>query len=246
MKISPESAKQNSKILLYQLGMILLFLYFVMQTIYYIVLTVSEGQTALIFLTFLFAFGLDQCKSFITLGAVYVVVVRRFGFLKENETEWVNKELYAEKKENALPKMQQLILKILETQYFEGFSLFMIAIYAVFILFDLTFADLLNVQAATMEQIDSVFLTFFFVEIWLKVFATSGVFFIDFFNCFDAAIVFLSEILNWLGIIAKGLGVLRLLRVVVITIRKITGNTSKLRHQSKNNNPVDSVIKILQ
>jgi hypothetical protein len=72
------------------------------------------------------------------------------------------------------------------------------------------------------------------------------VFFVDFFNCFDATIVFLSEILNWLGIIAKGLGVLRLLRVVVITIRKITGNTSKLRHQSKNNNPVDSVIKILQ
>ncbi len=108
--------------------------------------------------------------------------------------------------------------------------MFMIAIYAVFILFDLTFADLLNINPYIMERIDSVFLTFFFVEIWLKVFATSGTFFVDFFNCFDATIVFLSEILNWIGIVAKGLGVLRLLRVVVITIRKITGNTSKLRH----------------
>jgi len=40
--------------------------------------------------------------------------------------------------------------------------------------------------------------------------------------------------------------VLRLIRVVVITIRKITGNTSKLRHQTKNLNPVESVITLLQ
>lgn len=49
-------------------------------------------------------------------------------------------------------------------------------------------------------------------------------FLLDPFNCFDAAIVLISEILNLMGIIAKGLGVLRLIRVVVITIRKITGN----------------------
>ena len=68
---------------------------------------------------------------------------------------------------------------------------------------------------------------------------------VDVFNAFDACIVLISEVLNIIGIIAKGLGVLRLIRVVVITIRKITGNTSKLRHQSKNLNPVESVIKIL-
>jgi hypothetical protein len=68
----------------------------------------------------------------------------------------------------------------------------------------------------------------------------------DFFNFFDAAIVLTSEVFNLLGITAKGLGVLRLIRVVVLTIRRITGNTSKLRHQNKNLNPVDSVIKILQ
>ena len=37
-----------------------------------------------------------------------------------------------------------------------------------------------------------------------------------------------------------------MLRVVVITIRKITGNQSKLRHQSKLKDPVESVIKILR
>ena len=55
-------------------------------------------------------------------------------------------------------------------------------------------------------------------------------FLFDIFNAFDATVVIVSEVLNIMGIVAKGLGVLRLLRVVVITIRKITGNQSKLRH----------------
>lgn len=64
----------------------------------------------------------------------------------------------------------------------------------------------------------------------LKTFASNMMFLLDKFNIFDAAVVLISEILNLMDIMAKGLGVLRLLRVVVITIRKITGNTSKLRH----------------
>lgn len=67
----------------------------------------------------------------------------------------------------------------------------------------------------------------------------------DGFNLFDAVIVIASWVLMINGITFKGLGVLRLIRVVVITIRSITGNKSRLRH-SKQNNPVDSVINILK
>ena len=81
-----------------------------------------------------------------------------------------------------------------------------------------------------LAQIDNVFLTLFFIEIILKTFASNLMFRFDIFNAFDAAVVIISEVLNILGIIAKGLGVLRLLRVVVITIRKITNNQSKFRH----------------
>lgn len=97
-----------------------------------------------------------------------------------------------------------------------------------------------------LAQIDNVFLTLFFIEIILKTFASNLMFLLDMFNAFDAIVVIVSEVLNLMGIVAKGLGVLRLLRVVVITIRKITGNQSKLRHKAKLANPVDSVIKILQ
>lgn len=226
--------------------MTLLFTYFCLQTVYFITMTITQGQACLVFVTFSFAFIVDQIKSFGTLSLIYVVIVRRFGFLKENEKEWINKDVYEEKTETAIPRLKNFILKLLESRLVEGFSMFMISIYAVFILFDLTFSDLLATDPYVMAQIDSAFLTFFFVEILLKAFASSGMYFVDFFNCFDAIIVLVSEILNLMGIVAKGLGVLRLIRVVVITVRKITGNQSKLRHQSKNNNPVDSVIKILQ
>jgi len=82
---------------------------------------------------------------------VYVIVVRRFGFLKENEKEWLNKEVYADKKEVAIPKIKNFILKLLESTIVEGFSMFMISIYAVFILFDLTFSDILNTDPLIMS-----------------------------------------------------------------------------------------------
>lgn len=100
----------------------------------------------------------------------------------------------------------------------------LISVYTVYVLFQLTIADIFNVPESLLAQIDNVFLTLFFIEIVLKTFASNLMFLFDVFNAFDAAVVIISEVLNILGIVAKGLGVLRLLRVVVITIRKITGN----------------------
>ena len=127
----------------------------------------------------------------------------------------------------------------------EFISFFTISAYSVFILFDLGFTEIFPVQRSTMNLIDFMFLNVFALEIGLKTFASSGMFLIDAFNTFDAIIVFMSWVLMIFGITAKGLGVLRLIRVVVIIIRSITDKKSKLRHQSKNNNPLDSVIKIL-
>lgn len=82
-----------------------------------------------------------------------------------------------------------------------------------------------------LSQIDTYFLSFFLTEIILKSFASNLMYlFSDKFNCFDAAIVIISVTLNVMGFIIPGLGALRLVRVVVIILKKITGNQSKLRH----------------
>ncbi len=122
-------------------------------------------------------------------------------------------------------------MKALESQYFENVSLFLISLYTIFIIFWLTLADLIPFMSDTfLSKIDTTFLALFLAEIILKTFASNLWFLIDKFNMFDATIVIISFALNMAGIIAKGLGVLRLVRVVVITIWKITGNTNKLRH----------------
>jgi len=123
-----------------------------------------------------------------------------------------------------LPRLQIFCLKSLESTTFEMVSMGLISVYTIFVLFQLTVADIFGIPDSLLAQIDNVFLSLFFAEIILKTFASNLMFLIDIFNAFDATVVILSEVLNIMGIVAKGLGVLRLLRVVVITIRKITGN----------------------
>jgi len=99
------------------------------------------------------------------------------------------------------------------------------------------------IESDLLNFIDGIFLIFFMVEIIMKTFASNMMYLTeDCFNMFDASIVMASVILNRIGINVGGLSVLRLVRVVVIILRKITGNTSKLRHQNKYNNPVEAVI----
>lgn len=75
-------------------------MFFVFQTIKWITETISYGRIALIFITFVYAFIIDQVKQIVILGLVYQIIVKRFGFLKENEKEWLDRATLPEKTEN--------------------------------------------------------------------------------------------------------------------------------------------------
>ena len=128
--------------------------------------------------------------------------------------------------------------------------MFVIAIYTFFTLFWLTHSGFLRegvepVDNTILGEIDAFFLWFFLIEIMLKSFASSLMYLRDSFNMFDFFIVLFSVILNLRKFYQPGLGALRLVRVVVIIVRKISGDGGKLRHANKYNNPVASVIKTL-
>ena len=239
------SAKENCILLTFQCIMVSVTTVLAGLASYYSTVVIASGDAKLMFSTFGLAFLVDQGKSYISLSLIYIVVVRRFGFLKENEREYIDPAVKGEKYENALPELQISCLKTLENSTVEGISFFTICVYSFFILFDLGFTEMIYVNRDVMNSIDFSFLNVFALEIGLKTFASGGMFLMDPFNTFDAIIVFLSWILMIFGITAKGLGVLRLIRVVVIIMRSITDTKSKLRHQSKLNNPLESVIKIL-
>lgn len=131
-----------------------------------------------------------------------------------------------------------------------------ISVYALFVIFWLTHAEFVPkpnipnppppIDEGLLILIDQIFLCFFLTEIVLKTFASNMIYLKDLFSIFDAIIVFVSFILNMMGIVIKGLGVLRLIRVMVIIMNKITGNTSKLKHKQKAKDPVGNVISILR
>lgn len=115
----------------------------------------NDGRIALLFLTFLFAWVVDTIKSFGLLSLIYLIVVRRFGYLKENEKDFMPEESAdQEKSENNLPRLKNFCLKMLEHRVIETISLIIISIYTLFILFWLTMLETINVNETHLVAID--------------------------------------------------------------------------------------------
>lgn len=72
------------------------------------------------------------------------MIVRRFVYLKENLKDFSKKDAEKSQTEHAIPRMQGLLLKLLESTMFETASLVNIAAYTVFILMDLTLSETFN------------------------------------------------------------------------------------------------------
>lgn len=244
--IDKDNPKRSCYLLAYQCFISFLFVTILLISLHYAIQVAVTGDSFLVFVTFALTWIIEQFKQFGTLSVVYLVVVKRFGYLKVNEKEFVNEGDKKIKMENAIPRLQNCCLRTLQHNYIENLSLLTISLYTIFILFDLTISQFFDIEQSTMNTIDFVFLNVFFAEIALKTFASSGTFLMDGFNLFDAAIVIGSWALMIKGITFKGLGVLRLIRVVVITIRSITGKKSSLRHMQKQSSPVEQVIEILK
>jgi hypothetical protein len=213
------------------------------------IISLSNGRPNLLFSTFLFAWVIDQAKSLVTLGLVYVIVVRRFMYLAVNEYDFSHPDERPPPQENSIPRLKIFCLKFLESEASEFFSMFVIIIYTVFIMFWLLSPEFNSnrdvVPEVIMTEIDTYFLVFFFIEICLKLFASNMMYLYSNANQFDTVVVVISLIFNMMGNSFKFLGVLRLVRVVVILFRNITGNTEKLRQQKMMQNPVQSTVKII-
>lgn len=71
--------------------------------------------------------------------------------------------------------------------------------------------------------INMILLTFFVVEILLKIFAYGHTFIFEFINMFDSTIVLISYIMLLMNLKAKILGILRVLRLikVIIEMKKV-------------------------
>lgn len=91
-KVQKSNPIESCQFLSFQLFMITVFCTLTLLVININVHLFRTGDNSIVLLTFLFTFLIDQIKQFGTLFVIYIVVVRRFGFLKENEKEFINPE----------------------------------------------------------------------------------------------------------------------------------------------------------
>lgn len=143
--------QENFKLLSFQIIITLIFVYVIGHSVYFIEMLADDGEPSLVFLTLLLSIGFDQIKSVIFLFLIYVVIVRRFGHLAVNEHEYVSAEILAlPTQEDALPRLQQYCLKLLNSNTFEMISMILISVYTVYVLFQLTIADIFNIPESLL------------------------------------------------------------------------------------------------
>ena len=133
-----DNPKRSCFLLAYQCFISFLFVVILFVSLHLAIIVAQTGDSFLVFITFAVTWLIDQAKQFGTLAVIYLIVVRRFGYLKMNEKDFVNQADREVKLEMAIPRLKNCCLRTLQHEYIEKLSLLTIGLYSIFILFDLT------------------------------------------------------------------------------------------------------------
>jgi hypothetical protein len=137
----------------------------------------------------------------------------------------------------------------LDWRIYEISSLVFLIIYALFVLFVLSFSELLNADDE-LDLVDGIFLSVFVVELACQTFVHMIKYYKDVLNSLDAAIIMVSFILFAMGVSARGLAVLRLLRLLrlIMVLRKASSNKRKRKEEFRTvyDESLDILRKVVQ
>ena len=244
--LNKNSMMENSMKCMLQILVLCVTLVVVLLTAWRSAQVTIYGASISFWLTFVIAFLIDQTKSFFFHIGVWYFLLRRCGYLKPNEAEYVELTWREQHIDRAWQYWRGEMTKLLETPTFQAISLAWLIIYAVFVLFVLSFSDLLN-EDYILGLIDQTFLSIFLLEILMRIFAMSYMFFADPFNIFDTTIVVLSFSLFFVGVSAGGLAVLRLMRLLrlVVVFRKVNAS-GKRKPRGKFSTALEEALFILR
>ena len=114
MPIDTDNPKRSCFLLAYQCFISLIFVVILLVTLNLAIITAATGDAMLIFITFAVTWLIDQVKQFGTLAMIYLIVVRRFGYLQTNEKEFINATDREIKLEMAIPRLKHCCLRTLQ------------------------------------------------------------------------------------------------------------------------------------
>ena len=206
------------------------------------------GRPSTVWLEFGIAYVLDQLKSIVIQPILWWLFVRRCGRAAGNFEEWDDVQVSIGINDvSLLTELQEHMMSILESKPVTYFTIGLVIFYSIFILLNLSVDPYLVYLPALSDlffYIDLIILCLFILEILLRFFAYAFVYLCEFWNLVDAIVVTVSFVFSIVGLNFKGVGVLRLLRLirVIIVMRKVSQSKKKLQQLRKENKGVDSNV----
>jgi hypothetical protein len=175
-------------------------------------------------------------------------VIRRCGKFEVTDfNEWNDEEIASGGSEPSLySSLRTSVKQFLETKYISNLILGMTLFLCVVIFTELSMPNesfLFNEELQMKTELGIVFyvvnyilLTFFMVEIVLKLFSYGTLFLMGFINVFDSIVVFISFIFHIIDVQVKFVGLLRILRLIkVITEMKRQSDEIKAKKEAIKN-----------
>ena len=108
IKHDDQKAGDNCKVLIFQLFVTFIYTYVFFLSVNYFIMISRHGRIGMMFSSFFFCLIVDQFKSVISLGIVYIVIVRRFMHLEINEEDFIDPGVMKlPKQERAIPKLKE-------------------------------------------------------------------------------------------------------------------------------------------
>jgi len=206
----------------------------------------TNGKPITLWLTYAFAFVLDQTKSVVFLCGIWYFLLRRCGYLQPVEGDYQGISIANKFSIPLITQLRNLCMQYIETPLFTMISRYMLGIYAGFVLFWLSVVDIIDMDDVC-AIIDIVFLSIFAAELIVKIFGLGITYLFDFLNFMDAVIIAVSLGMYAAGIVSKVMAVLRLVRILLVIVVKFTGNQFNITIiRNKEEDPVQSLETLLQ
>lgn len=175
---------------------------------------------------FFLAFVFDQIKSLMVQPALWYVFVRHCGSLTGTFTEWSDEQVAIGAQDlSMLDEIREYVGIFLKSKPVYFFFTGLVVFYAIFILINLSIDPyIVDIPVALniFFYTDFVCLCLFMFELTLSIFAWMWEHICDKLNFLDAVIIIISFVFSLISLDIKGIGVLRLLRLirVIIFMRK--------------------------
>ncbi len=208
----------------------------------------THGRPGTIWLEWFVAFVIDQVKSLMVQPLLWFLFVRRCGTLMANFEVWQDETMIVAMNDDSfLKEIRKSVNTFVESKPVTYFFIGLVLFYAVFILANLsldTYTTGIKAAEDFFYYTDLCLLCFFLIEIILKSFAQGPEYYANNWNVIDTLVVVVSFAFSVMNMQIKGIGVLRLLRLirVIIVMRRMSESKKKLMLLRRNNQGVSSNV----